>query len=167
MTGQSSTAAIRICFVCTGNICRSPTAEGIMRLLVEERGLSSRIHIESAGTGSWHVGQRADARSRSAALARGYTLDRRAQQITRRFFDRFDYLLVADYDNRIHLERLAPDAIAVKKIHLLRDFDPASPEGSEVPDPYYGGPEGFEIVLDVCEAACRGLLDHLAREIGP
>jgi protein-tyrosine phosphatase len=157
---------VRLCFVCTGNICRSPTAEGIMRLLVERRGLADRIHIESAGTGNWHVGQRADARARAAGLARGYALDRRAQQFTRQSFDRFDYVLVADFDNRAHLERIAPNDAAAKKIHLLRDFDPESTEGSEVPDPYYGGPEDFEIVLDVCEAACRGLLDHLARELG-
>jgi protein-tyrosine phosphatase len=157
---------VRICFVCTGNICRSPTAEGIMRHLVEKRGFAERILIESAGTGSWHVGQRADARSRAAGRARGYALDRRAQQFTRPFFDRFDYVLVADDDNRVHLERLAPDDDAASKIHMLRDFDPTSPRGSEVPDPYYGGPEGFELVLDVCEAACRGLLDHLVRELG-
>jgi protein-tyrosine phosphatase len=156
---------VRICFVCTGNICRSPTAESIMRRLVEGRDLSTSIHIESAGTGDWHVGQRADARSRAAGHARGYALDRRAQQFTARFFDRFDYVLVADDDNRAHLERLAPNEAARAKIHLLRDFDPASPKGSEVPDPYYGGPEGFELVLDVCEAACKGLLDHLVREL--
>ena len=158
---------VRICFVCTGNICRSPTAEGIMRHLVERSGLGGRIHIESAGTGGWHIGQRADSRSRAAAEARGYLLDRHAQQFTRRFFDRFDYVLVADDDNRSHLARLAPDETAAKKIHMLRDFDPASPKGSEVPDPYYGGPDGFELVLDVCEATCVELLDHLAREISP
>jgi len=136
-----------------------------MRRLVDERGLSDRIYIESAGTGSWHVGDLADARARAAALARGYKLDRRAQQFTSRFFDRFDYVLAADDDNRAHLSRLAPDENAAKKIHLLREFDAASPEGSDVPDPYYGGPEGFEQVLDICEAACRSLLDHLVREI--
>jgi protein-tyrosine phosphatase len=137
-----------------------------MRHLVERRGLGDRIHIESAGTGNWHVGQRADARARTAGLARGYALDRRAQQFTRRFFDRFDYVLVADSDNRAHLERLAPDDGARNKVRMLRDFDPESPKDSDVPDPYYGGPEDFEVVLDVCEAACRGLLDHLARELG-
>ena len=136
-----------------------------MRHIVERRGLAGCIFIESAGTGSWHVGQRADARSRAAGSARGYALDRRAQQFTRRFFDRFDYVLVADDDNRAHLARLAPDEAAANKIHMLRDFDPASPKGSDVPDPYYGGPEGFELVIDVCEAACAGLLEHLAREL--
>jgi len=137
-----------------------------MRHLVRARGLEARILIESAGTGSWHVGQLADRRSRAAAMTRGYELASRAQQFTSRFFDRFDYVLCADADNREHLERLAPNEAASKKIHLLRDFDPASPRGSDVPDPYYGGPQGFEDVLDICEAACRGLLSHLASEIG-
>jgi protein-tyrosine phosphatase len=160
-------STVRICFVCTGNICRSPTAEAIMQRLVDERGLSPRIQIESAGTGRWHVGGRADSRSRSAALARGYALEKRAQQFTRPFFDRFDYVLAADSDNYEHLVGLVPDQRATQKIHMLRDFDPDSPKGSDVPDPYYGGAEGFERVLDVCEAACRGLLEHLVREHGP
>jgi protein-tyrosine phosphatase len=158
---------IRICFVCAGNICRSPTAEGVMRRIVEERGLATRILIESAGTGGWHVGSRADSRARAAARARGYALDRNAQQFKRPFFARFDYVLVADTDNRDDLLRIAPDSAAIAKIHMLRDFDPESPRSADVPDPYYGGPEGFEEVLDICEAACRGLLEHLARELGP
>ena len=136
-----------------------------MRHLVEKRGLGDRIHVESAGTGGWHVGQRADARARAAGKARGYALGKTAQQFSRAFFERFDYVLAADSYNLVHLERLAPDATARAKIHLLRDFDPASPKGSDVPDPYYGGPEGFELVLDICETACKGLLDHLAREL--
>jgi protein-tyrosine phosphatase len=158
---------IRICFVCAGNICRSPTAEAVMRRLVDEKGLSSRIAIESAGTGGWHVGQAPDERARVAGQARGYVFDRQAQQFTRRLFQRFDYILAADHHNRIDLERLAPDQDAAAKIHLLRDFDPESAKGSEVPDPYYGGAEGFERVLDICEAACRGLLDHLLHELAP
>jgi protein-tyrosine phosphatase len=153
---------VRICFVCMGNICRSPTAEAVMRHLVEERGWAKRVAIESAGTGDWHVGESADARSRAAALQRGYRLDRRARHFTGSSFARFDYVLAADRDNQEHLLRIAPDDAARKKIRLLRDFDPASPKGSEVPDPYYGGAKGFEHVLDVCEAACRGFLSHLA-----
>jgi protein-tyrosine phosphatase len=159
------TPLVRICFVCHGNICRSPTAEGIMRRLVDGRGLSSSIAIESAGTGGWHVGDRPDARTRKAALGRGYKLESQAQQFTPRFFDRFDYILAADADNLEQLRRMAPNAPAREKVKLLRDFDPASPVGSEVPDPYYGGPDGFELVLDVCEAACRGLLAHLESEL--
>ena len=157
-------ARVRICFVCMGNICRSPTAEGVMRHLVAERGFADRIAIESAGPGDWHVGEPADARSRAAAKTRGYKLDRRAQHFTPAFFERFDYVLAADGDNFAHLQRMAPDDTALAKIHLLRDFDPASAKGSHVPDPYYGGSDGFELVLDVCEAACRGLLAHLATQ---
>jgi protein-tyrosine phosphatase len=153
---------VRICFVCMGNICRSPTAEAVMRRLVEERGWTERFAIESAGTGDWHVGEPADGRARAAGRERGYLLDRRARHFAENSFARFDYVLAADGDNRRHLERIAPDDEARGKIHLLRDFDPASPKGSDVPDPYYGGAEGFEHVLDVCEAACRGLLSHLA-----
>jgi protein-tyrosine phosphatase len=156
---------LRICFVCTGNICRSPTAEAIMRKLVAERGLVDRIVIESAGTGSWHVGDPADGRACDAGRSRGYALDRRAQQFKRPFFDRFDYVLAADRANQSHLLRLAPDQRAAGRVYLLREFDADSPRGAEVPDPYYGGPDGFEEVLDVCEAACRGLLEHLAREL--
>jgi protein-tyrosine phosphatase len=156
---------LRICFVCAGNICRSPTAEAIMRRLIEQRGLSDRILVESAGTGGWHVGDHADARAREAGRSRGYALDRRAQQFKRAFFDRFDYVLAADNANQSHLLSLAPHDDAARRVHLLREFDSQSPEGAEVPDPYYGGPAGFEEVLDICEAACRGLLEHLAREL--
>ena len=148
-----------------GNICRSPTAEGVMRHLVAERGLTARFVIESAGTGDWHVGERADPRSRAAAEGRGYRLDRRAQHFTAAFFARFDYVLAADRDNLAHLERLAPDDASRAKIHLLRDFDSAAAKGSDVPDPYYGASDGFERVLDVCEGACRGLLVHLLPEL--
>lgn len=148
-----------------GNICRSPTAEAVMRHLVEARGLSAEIHIESAGTGDWHVGDASDARARAAGLLRGYKLDGRAQQFRRHFFDRFDYVLAADQENLHTLDRLAPDAEARNKIRLLRSFDPAAPPGAEVPDPYYGSPDGFDEVLDLCEAACRGLLDHLERDL--
>jgi protein-tyrosine phosphatase len=148
-----------------GNICRSPTAEAVMRHLVEARGLSGEIHIESAGTGDWHVGDGADARARAAGLRRGYRLDRRAQQFRQPFFDRFDYVLAADQENLHTLERLTNDAASRNKIRLLRSFDPAAPPGAEVPDPYYGSPDGFDEVLDLCEAACRGLLDHIEGEL--
>jgi protein-tyrosine phosphatase len=136
-----------------------------MRHLVEERGLADVIHIESAGTGDWHVGDPADERTRAAAMRRGYRMEGRAQQFGRAFFDRFDYVIAADQNNVRHLQHLAPDAAARRKIHLLRAFDPVAPEGAEIPDPYYGGPDGFEKVLDLCETACHGLLEHLERAI--
>jgi protein-tyrosine phosphatase len=136
-----------------------------MRHLIERKGLSAAVSVESAGMGGWHVGDPADERARAAALRRGFRLDGHARQFNQQFFERFEYVLAADHENRRHLERLAPDAGARHKIHLLRDFDSAAPPGSEVPDPYYGGAEGFERVLDICEAACRGLLDHVERAL--
>ena len=154
---------IRVCFVCTGNICRSPTAEGVMRHLVERAGLSAHIELDSAGTGPWHVGELPDDRARAAGTRRGYAIDSVARQIAKGDFARFDYLVALDRSHQRDLERLAPrDARA--SVVLLRSFDPSAPRGAQVPDPYYGGEDGFEEVLDQCEAACRGFLEHLARE---
>jgi protein-tyrosine phosphatase len=157
---------VRLCFVCLGNICRSPTAEGVMRALVARAGLAAAIEIDSAGTGAWHVGEPADERARAAAERRGLELTSVARRVTRADFDRFDYLIAMDRENVIALERMAPDKAARGKVRLLRSFDPAAPRGAAVPDPYYGGHDGFEEVLDICEAACRGLLEHIAREHG-
>ena len=132
-----------------------------MRSLVSQEGLDGHIEVESAGTGTWHLGEPADSRARETARARGVTLDRRAQQFTRDWFDRFDYVLVMDEDIQKTIRRLSPSAEDHEKVHVLRDFDPASPKSSRVPDPYYGGPQGFEDVFDICDAACRGLLTHL------
>jgi protein-tyrosine phosphatase len=152
---------VRVSFVCLGNICRSPTAEGIMRHLVEREGLGDQIEVESAGTGSWHIGEKADRRARATAAARGVMLESRAQQFGEADFDRLDYILVMDVGIKNALARLAPSDEARAKLHLLRSFDPASPPDAPVPDPYYGGPDGFEDVFDICEAACRGLLAHI------
>jgi len=157
---------VRICFVCLGNICRSPTAEGVMRHLAHRDGLAERVHCESAGTEGWHQGEPADERTRRAARARGIDLTAAAQQFRRVDFARFDYVVAMDRANRRVLEKLAPDAAARGKVHLLRAFDAASPADADVPDPYYGGPAGFEEVLDLCEAACRGLLEHLRAKHG-
>jgi protein-tyrosine phosphatase len=152
----------RILMVCMGNICRSPTAEGVMRALVRDAGLEDEITIDSAGTGGWHVGDPPDRRATKAAHARGITLDGAARQVTVRDFDDYDLLLAMDRENLSGLHALAPDAEAMGKVRLLRSYDPAS-DGVDVdvPDPYYGGPNGFEVVLDQVEAACRGLLDAL------
>lgn len=154
---------IRVCFVCLGNICRSPTAAGVMRKLVADAGLSDRIEVESAGTGDYHVGQRPDSRSAAAARARGIELPGCARQFEARDFERFDHVLAADRRNLEDLRELA-DGRDTRHVALLRSFDPAAPPGAEVPDPYHGGPRGFDTVLDLCEAACRGLLEHIARE---
>jgi protein-tyrosine phosphatase len=153
----------RILMVCMGNICRSPTAEAVMRGLVREAGLEDEIELDSAGIGDWHVGHAPDARATEAAARRGVTLAGSARQVRPRDFDDFDLLLAMDRDNHAELRALAPDAAAAEKVHMLREFDPASAGAPDldVPDPYYGGAQGFETVLDQVEAACRGLLDSV------
>ncbi len=152
----------RLLFVCMGNICRSPTAEGVMRRLVAERGLEHEVVIDSAGIGSWHVGDAPDSRSTQVAARRGITLEGAARQVRAADFEDFDLLLCADASNVRDLRRLAPDAEAAAKIRLLREFDPAAGGDLDVPDPYYGGADGFDHVLDLVEAACAGLLDEIS-----
>jgi protein-tyrosine phosphatase len=148
-----------------GNICRSPTAEGVMRSLVREAGLEDEIEIDSAGTGGWHAGDPPDTRATEAARRRGITLEGAARQVRPDDFERYDLLLAADRENLRHLRALAPDDEARAKVRLLREFDPTSAGAPDldVPDPYYGGPDGFENVLDLVEAACRGLLEEARR----
>lgn len=151
----------KICFVCLGNICRSPTAEAVMRKLIVDAGLQDDFELDSAGTGSWHVGARPDPRTRSAGEARGLTVDGRGRQFQAADFDRFDYVVALDRSNRENLLHLTRDDAHRAKVHLLRDFDEASDRDSDVPDPYYGGADGFSEVIDICDAACRGLLAKL------
>ena len=154
--------AIGVCFVCAGNICRSPSAEGIFRHLAKERGVLDRFDVDSAGTGNWHVGEAPNARARDAAEARGIALQGTARQFLSVDFARFDYVVAMDHENRDHLRRMATSEKDLAKIHLLRAFDPTSPPDAEVPDPYYGGPADYELVIDLCLRACAGLLDRLA-----
>jgi len=136
-----------------------------MRKLVREKNLERHIEVESAGTAGWHAGSPPDRRSHAAAARRGIALESVAQQFTAGSFARFSLVLAADAQNRRDLESIAPDAEARAKIRLLRDFDSRAERGASVPDPYYGGPNGFEEVLDICEAACRGLLEQLERQL--
>ncbi|HEX3594079.1 MAG TPA: low molecular weight protein-tyrosine-phosphatase [Polyangiaceae bacterium] len=154
---------VRVCFVCLGNICRSPTAEAVMRALVERAGLSSHIEVESAGTGDWHAGQPADTRSIAAARRRGFEMDGRARQFVAGDWERFDYVLAMDRSNHDNLRALLPKGDPGPKLRLLRSFDPASPPGASVPDPYYGT-DGFDQVIDLCVAACGPLLEHIRAE---
>jgi protein-tyrosine phosphatase len=154
---------IRVCFVCLGNICRSPMAEGILLHLVAQAGLSERFLIESAGTGGYHVGQEPDPRSRAAARARGVHLPSRARQFEASDFGRFDYVLAMDVQNQRHLLALAPDDAARARVHLLRSFDADSRPGAGVPDPYYGEDDGFERVFEICHAACSGFLARVGK----
>jgi protein-tyrosine phosphatase len=152
---------LRICFVCMGNICRSPTAEGVMRQLLTEAGLDGHVTIDSAGTGGWHAGELPDPRSRAAAAKRGYDLTHRARKFTAADLERFDIVVAMDRDNLDNLMRLGRGRTDLPLIRLLRSFDPDAPEGAEVPDPYSGDEDGFDHVLELCERACRGLLDHV------
>jgi len=141
-----------ILFVCTGNICRSPTAEGVLRSLCKEAGIE--LHIESAGLGDWHIGQPPDQRSQHHARSRGYDLsEQRARQVRQDDFERFDMILAMDRGHLRAMQKLAP-AHHHAKIRLFV-------EGGDVPDPYYGGADGFEEVLDLVEAQCRRLLQEL------
>ena len=156
---------VSVCFVCLGNICRSPTAAGVMRHLVREAGLESKILVESAGPAGYHVGEPPDRRARKAAARRGIDIDNRGKQFKREDFARYDYVLAMDRSNLEDLTRLAGGK-NLEKLRLLRSFDPASPPGAPVPDPYYGGEDGFDEVLDLCLAACGELLAVLRREHG-
>ncbi len=154
----------RVLFVCTGNICRSPTAEGVFRRFVEQAGLDDRIGMDSAGTHGYHVGEPPDPRSQAAASARGYDLSGlRARRIAREDFSHFDLVLAMDRDHHTILARFAPLG-ARPKLRMLMEFARRSGV-DEVPDPYYGGPDGFELVLNLVEDAAEGLLDHLRHEI--
>jgi len=152
---------MRILFVCLGNICRSPTAEGVMRHVLREEGLEDRIEVDSAGTGGWHVGAPPDERATEAARKRSILLEGAARKFESVDFDQFDLILAMDDENRRDLLDIALDEETRAKVRLLREFDPASDGGLDVPDPYYGGDEGFEHVLDLVEAATRGLVEEL------
>lgn len=153
---------IRICFVCLGNICRSPTAEAVFLDLIEKKGVADDFVVDSAGTGAWHAGERAHPDTRAEAARRGIEVRSIARQFVAEDFERFDYVVAMDHSNRDNLRDIAPDEAARAKVHLFRDFDPQGPKGQEVPDPYYTG--GFKGVYDICTGAARGLLRHLQGE---
>ncbi len=151
---------IRVLFVCLGNICRSPTAEGVFRDLVHREGLQDRIGTDSCGTGNWHVGDPPDARAVAEATRRGIPLDDlRARQLRPTDFETFDYVLGMDRRNLASLHSQCPPDHAAK-VRLFLSFDTGARE-TEVPDPYYGGPDGFRDVFDMIDAASQGLLAHI------
>ncbi|MGI9383447.1 MAG: low molecular weight protein-tyrosine-phosphatase [Methyloligellaceae bacterium] len=156
----------RILFICLGNICRSPLAEGVFRHLVAGRGAAERFRIDSAGTGAWHVGEPPDARAQEAALGRGIDISaQKARQVVADDFERFDMLLAMDESNRFELQRLGPEADR-DKARLLLSFAPDSGR-LDIPDPYYGGPPGFTHVLDLIETASEGLFQALVERDHP
>ncbi|MEX0326078.1 MAG: low molecular weight protein-tyrosine-phosphatase [Puniceicoccaceae bacterium] len=157
MTTQTS-----VLFVCMGNICRSPSAEAVFKALVEEQGLADRIRCDSAGTIGFHAGQPADRRMMQAAEKRGYRLESISRQVRPDDFKRFDYIIAMDMDNLDGLRPFSRNGDGKAKVSLMCDYA-REHDLREVPDPYYGGQQGFELVLDLLEDACAGLLDELRK----
>jgi protein-tyrosine phosphatase len=157
---------ISVLFVCLGNICRSPLAEGVFRHVLDQEGISDRFRVDSAGTGSWHVGESPDHRSVRSAATHGVQLTGHARQVQPEDFRRFDYIVAMDQSNLAHLEQYRDGVGGEAALYLLREFDPEGGPGAEVPDPYYGGPDGFEEVFEIVERSCRGFLDFVVQETG-
>ena len=151
---------IGVLFVCMGNICRSPLAEGVFRDVVARAGLSDRFEIDSAGIGDWHAGELPDPRTRAVAKRRGLELTSRARQVVAEDLDRFDLVVAMDEENLRGLSRLRDVLPSGVEVRRLREFD-AGAEHLDVPDPYYGGDDGFERVHDMVERACAALLEHI------
>lgn len=156
---------MRILMVCMGNICRSPLAEGVVRHLADKAGMDAFIEVDSAGTLAYHAGEQPDPRARKVAASRGYDLSKiRARRVADDDFSHFDLVLAMDRQNLAALERVCPEE-HLHKLRLFMDYADNC-EQDEIPDPYYGGPDGFEHVLDLCEAAARGLIASIAGRKG-
>jgi protein-tyrosine phosphatase len=156
-------APVRLLFVCLGNICRSPTAEGVMRSLIAREGLEDEIGTDSAGTGAWHIGSAPDARAAAAAAGRGVRLAGEARRVSPEDFERFELILAMDRENLADLRRLADGPGQEARVRLLREFDPQAVAAGEldVPDPYYGSTGRFDEVFEMVRVACEGLLAEI------
>ncbi|MFF4270584.1 low molecular weight protein-tyrosine-phosphatase [Streptomyces sp. NPDC001536] len=155
----------RVCFVCTGNICRSPMAESVFRARVEEAGLGGTVEVDSAGTGGWHEGDDADPRTVSVLEEHGYDSAHTARRFQPSWFSRLDLVIALDHGHLRALRRLAPTPEDAAKVRLLRSYDPSSVDDLDVPDPYYGGMDGFEECLEMVEAASEGLLAAVREDV--
>lgn len=158
---------MRIMFVCTGNICRSPAAHAVCESMIKRAGLSDRIEVASSGTGHWHVGQQADSRMRAAAAEAGYPIDHAAQRITKADLREYDLILAMDHDNYDDILSMTCDPGLRSRVRFFREYDPESlgKKDLDVPDPYYGGPEGFRRVVAMVERTCESLIQQLADHI--
>lgn len=152
---------LRVLFVCLGNICRSPAAEGVLKSIVAANGERDRWEIDSAGTGRYHIGDLPDKRMRVHASRRGYNLDHRCRQVTEDDFDRYDLIIPMDSSNEMNLRRLAPDLEGERKIVPMISWVDSATRYDHIPDPYYEGAEGFELVLDLLENGCDNLYNQL------
>jgi protein-tyrosine phosphatase len=154
---------MKILLVCLGNICRSPTAEAALREALAEAGLADRVQVDSAGTGDWHVGHPPDERMTRAAAAVGLELSGAARQVTRADLREYDLVLGMDRDNVADLKAMAGDPELAERVHLFRDLAPDADPGNplDVPDPYYGGAEGFSNVVEIVRAAAAGVVEHV------
>lgn len=150
-----------VLFICLGNICRSPAAEGIFRSLAEARGLDGLFLIDSAGIGGWHVGQLPDLRMRQCGMRHGYRFESRARQFSPSDFERFDHIIVMDQDNYRAVSSMASSDEERAKVSFMTDYCTHHKDAVSVPDPYYGGPRGFDLVIELLEDACQGLLEKL------
>lgn len=157
---------VGVLFVCLGNICRSPLAEGVFRQLVDEAGLARRFEIDSAGTSAFHAGDPPDSRTVEVARRRGLELEHAARQIELDDFRRFHYVVVMDASNHGKVRALEARVEGRAEVHMLRSFDGDAGDDLDVPDPYFGGPDGFEDVHDMVERACAGLLHHIREQHG-
>lgn len=164
---MNSAKTIKVSFVCLGNICRSPLAQGVFEYLVQRQGLEGKIEITSAGTGNWHVGKPPDTRMQATAKQHGVVMKSRARQFAAGDFDHLDLILAMDRSNRDELKRLCPSPEARKKLRLFRSFDPESNGDEDVPDPYYGGNEGFEQVFQIVHRTCPEILKYITTELIP
>ena len=153
---------VKILFVCLGNICRSPSAEAVMKGIVKDSGVSHQFYIDSAGTSGWHSGEKADARMRMHASKRNIDLTSLSRSVKSSDFDNFDYIIGMDDENVFNLEQMTTHPEHQMKITKMTDYCNGHDEQS-VPDPYYGGDAGFELVLDILEDACKGLLTHIKK----
>lgn len=154
----------KILFVCLGNICRSPTAEGVFQHLVNERELQPYFYIDSAGTSAWHIGEPANSKSQQMANKHGVKLNSRARKFEPADLEEFDLILAMDRENLQNIRQLDTQNRFSDKIKLMRDYDPQSGD-DEVPDPYYGGMDGFQHVFDVVHRSCAALLDELEEKV--
>lgn len=158
-SGNDYPMTIKVAMVCMGNICRSPMAEHVLRRKIKESGLD--VIVVSGGTASWHVGKEAHPRTQKVLNENGYTSDHSAKQVSSSWFSEFDYLLVMDKTNLSDIKEFARDLEGMKKVSLLRDFDPNSQKGSEVPDPYYSDYNAYLEVFEMVNAACDGFVEFL------